>query len=378
MSGFDHAARRARFQRRLGELSVDAAMVLPSGDLEYLTGFPRRAPSFGNIEYAHQWACGALFRPGGEPVYVVPQGYSAFNLPGGVEGDVVQVRNLDDSVEVFSSVLARLGPIRRIGLSARTFSRTAVRLVEMTGGAELVDLDDELNALRRIKAPDELDAMRRSALICDRVMAEITPAVAADATEFEISSRVDYLMRLHGGRCPSFDTGVFAMGPAWDRDASTRLTAGALVEGLGVSFDFGTVVDGYCSDFGRTIHIGEPDGRYREAYGLVVEAQEAGRRAAVPGATAADVNTATRAVIDGAGYGEWFRHRTGHCIGLDTHERPFISEEDATVLEEGMTFTIEPSIFWPGNVGVRVEDMFVCRSGGAECLNGYHRDLVAV
>ena len=362
----------------MAELSVDVAMCLPSGDLEYLTGFPRRAPSFGNIEYAHQWVTGALFRPEGEPVYIVPQGYSAFNLPDGVEGDVVTVRNLDDGAAVFSSVLARFGPIRRIGLSARTFSRTAVRMVEMTGGAELVDLDDEINALRRVKAPDELEAMRRSALICDRVMEEITASVAAGVTEFEISSRVDYLMRRRGGKYPSFDTGVFAMGPALDRDASTRLTAAPLVEGLGVSFDFGTVVDGYCSDFGRTIHIGEPDDRYREAYALVVEAQEAGRRAAVPGAAASDVNAATRAVIDGAGYGEWFRHRTGHCIGLDTHERPFISEEDMTVLEEGMTFTIEPSIFWPGHVGVRVEDMFVCRPGGAECLNEYSRDLVSV
>ena len=352
-------------------------MCLPSGDLEYLTGFPRRAPSFGNIEYAHQWTTGALIRPEGEPVYVVPQGYSSFNLPGGVEGDVVQVRNLDDGVEVFARTLARFGRIRRIGVSARTFSRTAVRMVEMTGG-ELVDLDDEINALRRIKEPEELEAMRRSALICDRVMGEITTSVAAGVTEFAISSRVDYLMRKHGGKYPSFDTGVFAMGPALDRDASTRLTAEPLVERLGVSFDFGTVVDGYCSDFGRTIHIGEPDNRYREAYGLVVAAQEAGRLAAVPGATAADVNTATRAVIEEAGYGEWFRHRTGHCIGLDTHERPFISEEDTTVLEEGMTFTIEPSIFWPGTVGVRVEDLFVCRPDGAESLNEYSRDLVAV
>lgn len=378
MSGFDHESRRARFQARLAELSVDVAMCLPSGDLEYLTGFPRRAPSFGNIEYAHQWTTGALLRPEGEPVFVVPQGYSSFNLPGGVEGDVVQVRNLDDGVEVFARTLARFGRIRRIGLSARTFSRTAVRMVELTGGAELVDLDDEINALRRVKEPAELDAMRRSGRICDLTMGEITSSVAAGVTEFEISSRVEYLMRKHGGKYPSFDTGVFAMGPALDRDASTRLTAEPLVEGLGVSFDFGTVVDGYCSDFGRTIHIGEPDDRYREAYGLVVAAQEAGRRAAVPGATASEVNAATRAVIEEAGYGDWFRHRTGHCIGLDTHERPFISEEDTTVLEEGMTFTIEPSIFWPGTVGVRVEDMFVCRPGGAECLNTYSRDLVAV
>jgi Xaa-Pro dipeptidase len=93
--------------------------------------------------------------------------------------------------------------------------------------------------------------------------------------------------------------------------------------------------------------------------------------------TAAEVDAASRAVLDDAGYGHWFRHRTGHCIGLDVHERPFISSEDATVLEAGMTFTVEPSVFRPGYVGVRVEDIVVVTDSGAEKLNTYPTDLVA-
>ncbi len=111
---------------------------------------------------------------------------------------------------------------------------------------------------------------------------------------------------------------------------------------------------------------------------MVIAAQAAGAAAAVPGATGSEVDAATRGVIEEAGFGEWFRHRTGHCIGMDTHERPFISEEDHTPLEENMTFTIEPSIFWPEHVGARVEDIFVCRPGGAQSLNEYPRDLVSV
>jgi len=168
------------------------------------------------------------------------------------------------------------------------------------------------------------------------------------------------------------------MGVNDGRDASTRISARVLAAGDAVSFDFGGVVDGYCSDFGRTVFVGEPDAEFRRCHAIVVAAFEAGIAAATVGATAADVDRATRAVIDEAGYGSWFRHRTGHCIGLDTHERPFLSIDDETPLETGMAFTIEPSIFWPGTVGVRIEDLFVLEEGGCRSLNAFPRDLIAV
>jgi Xaa-Pro aminopeptidase len=138
------------------------------------------------------------------------------------------------------------------------------------------------------------------------------------------------------------------------------------------------VVDGYCSDFGRTVYLGEPDEEFVRCHEIVIAAYRAGVAAAVPGATAAGVDRATRAVIEDAGYGQRYRHRTGHCIGLDTHERPFVSVEDETVLAPGMAFTIEPSIFWPGHVGVRVEDLLVLEADGCRNLNGFHHDLLAV
>ncbi len=150
-----------------------------------------------------------------------------------------------------------------------------------------------------------------------------------------------------------------------------------LKSGAGVSFDFGAITQGYCSDFGRTIHIGTPNEEYERVYDLVIAAQEAGRQAAVPGATGGDVHRATRQVIEEGGYGDWFRHRTGHCIGLDVHELPYISEEDNTPLEPGMLFTIEPSVFWPGRVGVRVEDVFLMTETGTTSINTHSNDLVA-
>ena len=378
LSKFNHHSRQERFGALLGERGIDLAFFPVSGDLEYLTGFPRKVASFGNIEHAHARLLGGLIAPGKDPLFLVNQGYASFNLPQGVEGDVVYVKNLDDSVNMFQEAIGRFGNLGTVGISARTWGTTAIQIMEAAADARLVDVSDMLGQMRRIKEPIELEAMTTASRICDAVMKEVTPLVAEGAMEIAIAGEVDRLMQVHGGRTPSFDTGVWAMGPGSGRDATKRTSMDPLPSAVGVSFDFGTVVDGYCSDFGRTIHIGEPDGRYVDAYNTVIAAQEAGRKAATPGTSAADVHSAVVSVIDEAGYGEWFRHRTGHCIGLDTHEKPFISEEDQTLLEAGMTFTIEPSIFWPGTVGVRVEDLFVCAENGAESLNDYPHEMVVV
>jgi Xaa-Pro aminopeptidase len=180
-----------------------------------------------------------------------------------------------------------------------------------------------------------------------------------------------------GSKTESFDTAVWSMGPKNTRDASDRRTSNPLVEGMGVSFDFGSVIDGYCSDFGRTIYVGDPTSEYEKVYNLVMDAQAAGIAAVRPGVLASEVHKATRDVIVEGGYGDWFRHRTGHCIGLDVHEFPYISEEDHTPLEVGMTFTIEPSVFWPGRVGVRVEDVIVVEENGGRKINEFTTDLIA-
>jgi Xaa-Pro aminopeptidase len=142
-------------------------------------------------------------------------------------------------------------------------------------------------------------------------------------------------------------------------------------------FDFGGVVDGYCSDFGRTVYAGEPTDKVREIFDVMLAAQEAGRAACAVGTPCREVNAACRGPIEDAGLGEYFRHRMGHGIGKDVHERPFLSEEDETVLEAGMTFTDEPSIMIPGRFSVRCEDIIVAEEGGGRYLNSYPKELVA-
>jgi Xaa-Pro aminopeptidase len=378
MTRMDYAGRQARFEAALDEAQLDLFFCPPSADLEYLTGFGRRIPSFGNSEQAHQWTTGAFFRPGREPVFLTIKASAAYKMAEGVSGEVIEVDNLDDPFERFGEAVRRIGGGGRIGLSARTWASTTVGILKALPGAELVNGDDLMNGLRRIKDAEEIDAMYRASQVADAVMAVIATKVVEGVTELELASEVDYQLRFHGSRTQAFDTGAFAMGPnITGRDFGVRVSGRSLEPGDAVSFDFGAVVDGYCSDFGRTVHLGEPSEEFARCHEIVVAAEAAGAAAAMPGVTAAEVDRATRAVIEEAGYGEWYRHRTGHCIGLDTHERPFLSVEDDTVLEAGMAFTIEPSIFWPGRVGVRVEDLYVLEPTGCRNLNAYGHELIA-
>jgi Xaa-Pro aminopeptidase len=222
--------------------------------------------------------------------------------------------------------------------------------------------------------------MERAGQIVIDALAETTRLIQPGVTLREIATEVERQMTLRGSRAPSFETHVGTYGLADRRDNLDPKTADLpLRSGESVKFDYGAVVDGYCSDFGRTIFCGEPSPTFLDTYNdVLLPAQRAAIEAAVPGARAGDVDLACRKVIEDVGMGEYFIHRTGHCIGLDVHELPYISEEDDTILEEGMTFTIEPSINFPGRFGMRIEDVVVCAPGRGRVLVPASDELVVV
>lgn len=372
----DYQSRQADFAAHLTAAGAELAFLPVSADLEYLTGLRRRVLTFGNIEYAHSWVTGCFLAPGREPVFVLPRMVKEFDLPEGITGEIALVNERDDAEAIFRRVATSGGQVRRLAVGARTWADTVMGLQRALPDAQLSSASTLVNLMRRVKSPEELTAMARACHIVDEVMGAVTPQVTAGVSELELARDINYRMRSLGTRAPSFDTGVWSMGPATQRDATVRISAGPVEPGLGVSFDFGAEVDGYCSDFGRTVHVGDASAEFERVYDTVMAAQAAGIAAARPGVLASEVHAATRQVIVDAGLGEWFRHRTGHCIGLDVHELPFISEEDDTPLEAGMTFTIEPSVFRPGHYGARVEDIIVCEEGGGRKLNEYPTDMV--
>jgi Xaa-Pro aminopeptidase len=374
----EYQARRERLAERLEQEGIDLVFVPPSSDLEYLTGLQRDLPSFGQSSYAHGWVTGAFIAPGREPLYVLPRMFVAFHLWGREPGELVTVSETDDGQALFRNALSSLGRAKRIGISARTWGEAVLELQAAAPHAEVVNATPLVNELRRVKSTAELDLMRKACTIVDEAMAATAPRVEAGVTMSDLAEEVEHQLRIRGSRTPSFPTHIFSYGYEQSHDSQDAATAlDPIAEGEAVMFDFGGVWAGYCSDFGRTVVCGEPPPEYERVYGIMLDAQEAGRAAAVPGARASEVNAACRAPIEDAGLGEFFRHRMGHGIGLDVHEQPFISTENDTPLEPGMTFTDEPSILWDGHFAVRIEDIVVCTDGGGEFLNALPREAVA-
>jgi Xaa-Pro aminopeptidase len=373
---FDYAARRRRLDERMDAEGVDALFLTQSADLEYLTGVARDIPNFGESSYQHGWVTGAFFRPGAEPVYVFPRMFVAFHLQEHLpDGELVVVNETDDGPAIFERVARGLGATGTIAVGDRVWAETVLHLAQAFGADRLRTGSALVNELRRVKEPDELAAMERAIRTVEQTMAAVTPLVRPGVTMSELVDATEHELRKAGSRCPSFATHHFTGLGVDELDSSTVTAHTPMPENTSVMFDFGGVVDGYCSDFGRTIYCGEPPGDYRETYEIMLAAQEAGRAAASAGTTAAAVNAACRAPIEEAGLGEYFRHRMGHGIGMDVHERPFISTEDETPLQPGMTFTDEPSIIIPGRYSVRIEDIVVCEEAGGRKLGSYPPDL---
>ncbi|MDX6578862.1 MAG: hypothetical protein QOJ47_411 [Gaiellales bacterium] len=371
------AERRRRLGERMRERGIDAMFVPPSSDLEYLTGMERDLPSFGQHGYAHGWVAGAFIVPEQEPLFVLPRMVVAFHLWGVEPPRCVTVNEADDGSALFAKAARSLGPIARLGVGARTWGETMIEIGDALPGAELVNGTPLVNTLRRVKSPLEIELMTAACRIVDGTMAAVTPLVQPGVTMSELSEAVEHEMRMRGSRTPSFPTHMFSFGYPESHDSQAPSGLEPIREGEAVMFDFGAVhASGYSSDFGRTIVCGEPPAGYAEAYAVMLAAQEAGRAAAVPGALCREVNAACRAPIEEAGLGEYFRHRMGHGIGLDVHEEPYISVEDSTPLEPGMTFTDEPSILWPEHFAVRCEDVVVCAEGGGRVLNDYPKESV--
>jgi len=374
---FDYTDRQRRLARRLEKEAVDALFLGPSADLEYLTGVERQIPNFGEAAYANGWVAGAFLRPDADPIFVFPRMFAAFDLRDEPEGELVVVNETDDGFATFERVARGLGSTGTVAVGDRVWAETALNLGRIFGLDRLRTGSTLVNELRRVKTPEELEAMGRAIRTVEQAMAAVAPLVVPGATMAQLAEAVEHELRAAGSRTPSFTTHIFTGLGDDDLDSGTKTAHERMPDGTSVMFDFGGVVDGYCSDFGRTIYCGEPPDDYRETYEVMLAAQEAGRAAAAAGTPAFKVNAACRRPIEDAGLGEHFRHRMGHGIGLDIHERPFISPEDETALEPGMTFTDEPSIIIPGRFSVRIEDILVCEEGGGRILNDYPAALVA-
>jgi Xaa-Pro aminopeptidase len=373
---FDYAERRRRLSERMRAEGVDILFLGLSADLEYLSGVERGIPFFGQSSYAHGWVVGGFFRPDADPVFVLPRMVAAFDLPVKPDGEIVVVDENDDGYTVFERVARGLGQSSTVAVGDRVWAETTLNLGRVFGFDRLRTGSALVNELRRLKTSEELDAMGRACRAVERTMEAVAPLVQPGVSMADLVDEVEHQLRTAGSMTPSFATHIFTGMDPDSLDSSTHTARVPMPEGTSVMFDFGGVVDGYCSDFGRTVVAGEPTQELVDVYDVMLAAYEAGRAACRPGALAREVNAACRGPIEEAGLGPHFRHRMGHGIGLDVHERPFLSSEDATPLQAGMTFTDEPSIIIPDSFSVRIENVIVCEEHGGRVLNDYPDTLV--
>jgi Xaa-Pro aminopeptidase len=263
----------------------------------------------------------------------------------------------------------------RYAVTDRTWASHLLALERAGPERSFVAAGEALPLLRAVKDPDEIERLTVVAHAADAAFADVISLPFAGRAEAEVAAELDRLLREHGHERVDFT--IVGSGP---NAASGHHEPGErrIEPGDAVVMDFGGMRDDYCSDITRTVFVGEPTDEAREVYSIVRAAQQAAFEAVRPGVAAEEVDRAARALITDAGYGERFVHRTGHGIGLEVHEPPYIVEGNATPLEPGMTFSDEPGIYLEGRFGVRIEDQVVVTPEGAERLNDATRELTIV
>lgn len=265
---------------------------------------------------------------------------------------------------------------KRIGIDGMTMRVTewlAFTAIDPTLQVETVER--ALVGVRAHKMRDEIEAMRRAVAISEEALDKLLTELQPGMTEARIAARLNALMAELGADSPAFSTLVQSGENSSNPHGST--TDRALQAGEFLLIDFGAMVNGYPADITRTFCLGEPTDQMRDIYETVKRANAAATAAAAPGVPMGDVDRAARQVIEAAGYGQYFTHRTGHGLGLDTHEPiPQIAGNISDVLEPGMTFTIEPGIYLPGVGGVRIEDNVLVTETGLDVLTSFRREMI--
>ena len=263
-------------------------------------------------------------------------------------------------------------PDGRYAISDPAWAMHLLGLQHALPGSSYVSMTNALPMLRAVKGDDELERLAAAGAAADASLEEIVGVRFAGRTERDIAADLAGFLRKHGHSQVDFT--VVGSGP---NGANPHHEMGDRVieEGDMVVLDFGGLKDGYGSDTTRTVHVGEPTDEEREVFEIVLRAQQAGFEAVRPGVACQEVDRAARKVIADAGYGEYFIHRTGHGIGLTTHEPPYMIEGEERLMEPGMCFSIEPGIYLPDRFGVRIEDIVTVTEDGGRRLNNTSHEM---
>jgi Xaa-Pro aminopeptidase len=360
-----HLDRIRRAILEAGQRDLDALVVSPSPDLAYLTGYdpmPLERPTL------------LVLRRERDPALLVPELERplAAASPMGEHLELVPWLDGADPYEAAGKLLIGTA---RVAVADRLWASHLIGLQRALPGASFSPASAVLGRLRSVKDSSELEALRRAARAADETFREILAMSFEGRSEEAVAHDLAELLVRHGHAKAEFTivaSGPHAASPHHEPGDRTILPRDAVV------MDFGGELGGYLSDTTRTVVVGEAPEGFGQAYAAVQEAQAAAVDAVRPGVRAEEIDRAARVVIEAAGYAERFIHRTGHGIGLELHEPPYMVEGDRTVLEPGMTFSVEPGVYLEGRFGIRIEDIVAVTEDAVERLNRSTRDLQVV
>jgi Xaa-Pro aminopeptidase len=360
-------ARLAAAQQATAAAGLDALLLTPGPDLRYVTGY-QALP-------LERLTC--LVLPAeGDAFLMVPR----LELPAAEHSPAarlgVEFVPWDETDDPYAAVGARLGQVTRVGLADRMWAMQSLRFRDALPGAEQVLAGTVLRGLRMRKSAAEAAALREAGAAIDAVHAQVPGFLKAGRTEREVGRDIAEAIIAAGHETVDFViVGSGPNGASPHHELSDRV----IRAGEPVVVDIGgQMPSGYCSDSTRVYSVGEPPADFLRYYDVLQRAQEAACAAVRPGVPCEAVDAAAREVIASEGYGEYFIHRTGHGIGLETHEEPYIVAGNAEPLAPGFAFSVEPGVYLPGTHGARIEDIVICTEDGGERVNHRPRELVVV
>ncbi|WP_433445293.1 M24 family metallopeptidase [Nonomuraea sp. CA-141351] len=360
-------SRLAAVQEATAKAGLDALLLTPGPDLRYVSGYEAKP--------LERLTC--LVVPAtGDPYMMVPR----LELPAAEASPAsrlgLEFVAWDETDDPYALVAARLGRVGKVGLADRMWAMSSLRFREVLPESEQVLAGTVLRELRMRKSPAEVAALREAGEAIDAVHRRVPEFLRAGRTEREVGRDIAEAILATGHATVDFV--IVASGPngaSPHHDVSDRV----IQAGEPVVVDIGgQLPNGYCSDSTRTYSVGEPPAEFSAYYEVLRRAQDAACAAARPGVSCESIDAAARDIIAEAGYGDYFIHRTGHGIGIETHEEPYIVSGNGAPMEPGFAFSVEPGIYLPGRHGARIEDIVVCTDAGAERLNNTPRDLVIV
>jgi Xaa-Pro aminopeptidase len=357
-----------RARKAAADAGLDVLLITPGANLRYLTGYDALP--------LERLTC-LVLPVDGDPVLVVPE----LERPAAVASPAgrlaLELVDWPETADPYALVASRLpASAQRIGLDDRMWAERVIRFRAALPGVEQALAGPVLRELRMRKSPAEVAALRRAGEAIDRVHARMSEWLRPGRTEREVGRDIaDAILTEGHVRVDFVIVGSGPNGASPHHELSDRV----IEAGEPIVVDIGgTTEDGYCSDETRTYALGEPPAEFVRYYEILRAAQEAACAAVRPGVACEHVDGVAREIIGEAGYGEFFVHRTGHGIGLETHEEPYIVSGNTVALEPGMAFSVEPGIYLPGRHGARIEDIVVCTESGGERLNLRPRELAVL